>query len=79
MKVDRVLKFSVYLEYDFEYGGYIVDCPTLPGCMSQGKTKKEALENIKEAIRGYLKVLKKNGKTSVPLVNMHPHYVAVAV
>ena len=47
-------RFKIYLEYDAEYGGFIAYCPTLPGCMSQGKTEKEALENIKEAIRGYL-------------------------
>lgn len=79
MKVAKVLKFPVYLEYDFEYGGYVVDCPTLPGCMSQGKTKKEALENIKEAIRGYLKVLKKHGKSAIPLVDSRPHFVSVAI
>jgi len=79
MKTAKVLKFPVYLEYDFEYGGYVVDCPTLPGCMSQGKTKNEALENIKEAIVGYLKVLKKHGKSSVPLVDSRPHYVSVTI
>lgn len=57
-------KFPIYLEYDLEYGGYVADCPTLPGCMSQGKTKKEALKNIQGAIKGYLKVLKKHKKTT---------------
>lgn len=56
------LKFKIYLEYDSKYQGFIVDCPTLPGCMSQGKTEKEALANIKEAIRGYLKTLKAKEK-----------------
>jgi len=55
-------KFKVYLEYDPEYNGFVADVPTLPGCMSQGKTEEEALENIKEAIKGYLKVLKKHKK-----------------
>ena len=37
--------------------GYIVaECPTLPGCVSQGKTKEEALENIREAIEGILEL-----------------------
>ena len=37
--------------------GYIVaECPSLPGCVSQGKTKEEALANIKEAIEGVLEV-----------------------
>ncbi len=58
-------KFPVFLEYDIEYEGFVVDCPTLPGCMSQGKTKEEALKNIKEAISGYLTVLKKHSKTTI--------------
>lgn len=37
-----------------EDGGYTVFVPSLPGCISQGDTKKEALENIKEAIELYL-------------------------
>lgn len=61
-----VKKFPVFLEYDIEYEGFVADCPTLPGCMSQGKTKEEALKNIKEAIRGYLTVLKKHAKTTIP-------------
>jgi len=56
------LKFKVYLEYDPEYEGFIADVPTLPGCMSQGKTEEEAMKNIKEAIKGYLKVAKKHKK-----------------
>jgi len=58
----RKLKFKVYIEYDAEYGGYVVDVPSLPGCMAQGKSEKEALENIQEAIRGYLKVARQKRK-----------------
>jgi len=46
--------------YDSEYGGYVVDVPELVGCMSQGKTIDEALENIKDAINGWLYVEKKH-------------------
>jgi predicted RNase H-like HicB family nuclease len=60
--MENVQKFKVYLEYDAEYGGFIADVPTLPGCMSQGKSEKDALKNIEEAIRGYLKVIKKRKK-----------------
>lgn len=70
------MKFKIYLEYDPEYEGFIVDCPTLPGCMSQGKTEKEALENVKEAIKGYLKVAKKH-KKSIPSEKIR--YISVGV
>lgn len=39
--------------YPGEDGYYVVECPSLPGCLSQGHTKEEALENIKEAIQAY--------------------------
>ena len=51
-------KFKVYLEYDPDYQGFVADVPSLPGCMSQGKSEEEALKNIQEAIKGYLKVLR---------------------
>lgn len=35
-------------------GYFVVECPSLPGCISQGKTEQEALTNIKEAIQGWL-------------------------
>ena len=39
--------------------GYIVaECPALPGCVSQGKTRQEALQNIQEAIAGIIEVRK---------------------
>ena len=50
-----MLKFNVFLEEDPEDGGFIIECPALPGCASQGDTVEEAVENIKEAIRGWLK------------------------
>lgn len=37
--------------------GYSISCPVLPGCWSQGETEEDALENIKDAIEGYLDVL----------------------
>lgn len=48
------MKFAVTLIYDNEYGGYVVDVPQLPGCMSQGKTIDKALANVKEAITLHL-------------------------
>jgi predicted RNase H-like HicB family nuclease len=46
----KVYDFKVLLEPDEEAGGYVVSCPALPGCYTQGDTIDEALENIKEAI-----------------------------
>ncbi|MFN5971821.1 MAG: type II toxin-antitoxin system HicB family antitoxin [Microcystis sp.] len=43
------MKFPVTL-YQDEEGWYIVECPIIPGCLSQGETQEEALQNIKEAI-----------------------------
>ena len=47
------MKLTVVLEAQKE-GGYTVYAPSLPGCISQGETKEEALKNIKEAIELYL-------------------------
>jgi antitoxin HicB len=53
-------RFYVYRE-PAEEEGYIVSAPALPGCVTQGETKEEALEMIKEAIRGYIASLRKHG------------------
>ncbi len=39
--------------YPGEGGFWVAECPSLPGCISQGKTKEDAIQNIKEAIQGY--------------------------
>ncbi len=44
---------KIYLEKS-EEGGYTVTVPSLPGCISEGNTKEEAIKNIKEAIELYL-------------------------
>jgi len=49
-------KFRVILHPDLESGGYWIECPELPGCSSQGDTVEEALEMIKDAIKGHLEV-----------------------
>lgn len=53
-------KFTILLEKERE-GGYSVHVPVLPGCHTQGETKKEALKNAEDAIRGYLESLQKDG------------------
>lgn len=72
------MKLLINLQYDFEYQGFVADCPSLPGCMSQGKSKKEALENIQEAITGYIAVLKKHHSTA-PLDAISPSYIELRV
>jgi len=59
------LKFKVVITYDSDYDGYVVDVPELFGCMSQGKTMDEALNNIKDAIKGWLEVEKKHGRLEI--------------
>lgn len=46
--------------YPGEDGYWVAECPSLPGCISQGKTKEEAIENIREAIRGYVAALEED-------------------
>jgi predicted RNase H-like HicB family nuclease len=48
--------------YPGEDGFWIVECPSLPGCISQGRTRDEALTNIREAIDLYIEVLRDRGK-----------------
>ncbi len=50
------MKYRVLIEPD-EDGVYVAEAPALPGCISQGRTRSEAIENIKEAIVAYLESL----------------------
>ena len=54
------MNFKVKLEQD-EDGYFVVTVPSLPGCISQGKTEKEALRNIKEAIELHISALAEDG------------------
>jgi predicted RNase H-like HicB family nuclease len=47
--------------YPGEDDYWVVECPSLPGCISQGKTKEEAVQNIREAIEGYVLALQDDG------------------
>lgn len=47
--------------YPGDDGYWVVEVPSLPGCISQGKTKEEALDNIREAIQGYVAALREDG------------------
>ena len=60
-KFAKVLKYTVVFEPSDE-GGFVASVPALPGCMSQGETFEEAVKMIKDAISGYLAVLKDKGE-----------------
>ena len=59
------MRYRIIIEQD-EDGIFVAECPALPGCISQGKTRGEAIENISDAIRGYLESLKKNNEAIPP-------------
>ena len=63
-RIEKVLKYTVVFEPS-EEGGYVASVPALPGCISQGETFEEAVGMIKDAISGYLAVLKEKGKVYV--------------
>jgi predicted RNase H-like HicB family nuclease len=49
------------LLYPGEDGYWVAECPSLPGCISQGETKEEVIANIREAIQGYITALEEDG------------------
>jgi predicted RNase H-like HicB family nuclease len=59
-----------------EDGLWVAEVPSLPGCISQGETKEEALANVRDAIAGYVAVLKEDG-LPVPEENFETLVVAV--
>ena len=62
--------------YPGEDGNWVVECPSLPGCISQGKTREEAISNIREAIKGYVRALEED-KLKVPEERFEALLVAV--
>ena len=54
------MKFLVTIDRD-EDGAWIVECPAIPGCVSQGRTKEEALANVQDAIKTCLEVRSERG------------------
>ncbi len=59
------MKYRVIIEPD-ESEWFVAQCPSLPGCISQGKTRAEALLNIQDAIKGYLESLAKHNEPVPP-------------
>ena len=59
------MRYRVIIEPD-EDGVFVAECPTLPGCISQGNTREEAIANIRDAIAGYVQSLDKHNEP-IPL------------
>ena len=62
------MKYRVLVEQD-EDGVFVAEVPALPGCLSQGRTRAEALQNIKEAISVYLESIKAHEEPVPPPIN----------
>jgi len=59
------MRYRVLIEPD-EDGAFVAECPALPGCISQGKAREEALTNRREAMSGYLASLQKHDDPAPP-------------
>ena len=59
------MKYRIVIEQD-EDGVFVAECTSLPGCISQGKTREAAIKNIQDAIRGYVESLKKHDEPVPP-------------
>jgi predicted RNase H-like HicB family nuclease len=70
------MKYRVLLEQD-EDGVFVAEVPSLPGCISQGRTRQEAVENAKEAIAAYLESLVAHDEAVPPPIT--EEFVEVAV
>lgn len=57
------MKLHVHIEQD-EAGYFVAEVPALPGCLSQGATKEEAINNVQEAIEGWFEVMESKRKYS---------------
>ncbi len=63
------MRFRVIIQRD-EDGAYVVEVPSLSGCVSQGATRSEALANVREAIAAYVESLKAHGDPIPPLIRL---------
>lgn len=65
--MDRTMKYRVWIEQDDD-GVFVAEVPSLPGCISQGKTRSDALRNIREAATLYLESLEEHGDPLPPAI-----------
>ncbi len=70
------MKYRVLIQQD-EDGVFVAEVPSLPGCISQGQTRSEAMENIREAIEAYLESLQAHGDPIPPPIDEEVIEVAV--
>ncbi len=70
------MKFRVLVEQD-EDGVFVAEVSSLPGCVSQGKTREEAVRNVKEAIAGYIESLRAHNEPIPPSIGEEVVDVAV--
>ncbi|KJU82847.1 Uncharacterized protein family UPF0150 domain protein [Candidatus Magnetobacterium bavaricum] len=61
------MRYRILIEQD-EDGVFVTQCPALPGCIGQGRTRQEALVNIKDAIKGYIESLEKHNDPIPPSI-----------
>ena len=61
------MKYRILIEQD-EDGIFVAECPALPGCISDGKTREEAINNIQEAMQGYIESLRKHNEPIPPSI-----------
>ncbi|MCL4217882.1 MAG: type II toxin-antitoxin system HicB family antitoxin [Candidatus Hydrogenedentes bacterium] len=62
------MRYRVVIEQD-EDGVFVAEAPSLPGCISQGQTRTEAVDNIKEAIAAYVESLQAHGEPVPPSIS----------
>ncbi|HZK84827.1 MAG TPA: type II toxin-antitoxin system HicB family antitoxin [Desulfosporosinus sp.] len=72
----KEINFKVILEWDDEAKVYVVTVPSLPGCVTQGANREEALERIQEAIEGHVEALNIIGR---PVRNVDVEFAEVRV
>ena len=64
-QTERAMRYRVLIRQD-EDGMYVAEVPSLPGCISQGETREEAVTQVREAIAAYLESLQERGEPVPP-------------
>ena len=62
------MRYRILISQDGD-GAFVAECSSLPGCVSQGATRELALQNMQDAIKGYLESLKKHGDPIAPSIS----------